>query len=375
MADVRGFPALRYAGALEPVVAPPYDVITDEEVAAMKAACAHSVVYLTRPGGDYRGAAETLGRWVEQGVLVREPQPVMYLHETQVDAGRSRLDLIAVLRVEPYTTGAVVPHERTHRGPKEDRLALLRATATSLEPLWFLGEGLRDLLVTAPEPVEVREFVHEGRQHVLRTIRDQDWIVRVHQELAGRPVLIADGHHRYETTLAYAEERGGAPDAASRFTLALLSDLRDPGLEVQATHRVLRGGVAVTGGEPAASLEEVLSRIEGRVAAGYYRQGRFQVLPLEGTVAAVELHEQVIDNLLQQRNPEEHLRYTRDAAEAVRLVDEGWGDHAFLLGTPDLTAILAAARKGVTMPQKTTYFAPKPPSGMAFHELTGTPVL
>ena len=375
MADVRGFPPLRYAGDLEPVVAPPYDVLTDEQVAAMKAASPHSVVHLTRPGSDYQGAAATLRGWLAGGVLVRELRPAMYLHETRVAPDRSRLDLIATLRVEPYANGAVVPHERTHRGPKEDRLALLRATATSLEPLWFLAEGLRDLLAGAPAASEVREFVHEGRQHVLRTIDDGEWIARVHQELSGRPVLIADGHHRYETTLAYSDERGGAVDAGSRFTLALLSDLRDPGLEVQATHRVLRGGVSVTGGEPAGSLQEMLSRIEGRMAAGYYRAGRFQVLPLEGTVAAVELHEQVIDNLLQKRDPEEHLRYTRDAAEAVSLVDAGWGDHAFFLGTPDLGAILAAARQGVTMPQKTTYFAPKPPSGMAFHELTGAPVL
>jgi uncharacterized protein (DUF1015 family) len=375
MADVRGFPALRYAGDLEPVLAPPYDVLSDEQVAALKAADPHSVVYLTRPGSDYQGAANTLRRWIEKGVLERESRPVVYLHETQLEPGRSRLDLVATLRVEPYPTGAVVPHERTHRGPKEDRLALLRTTATSLEPLWFLAEGLRDRLATAPPPSEVREFSFEGRQHVLRTIDDADWIARIHQDLLSQPVLIADGHHRYETTLAYSGERGGDPDAASGFTLALLTDLADPGLEVLATHRVLRGGVAITGGEPASSLEEVLARIEGQVAAGYYRQGRFQVLPLEGTVAAVELHEQVIDNLLLKRDPEEHLRYTRDPQEAVRLVDEGWGDHAFFLGTPDLPAILSAARQGVTMPQKTTYFAPKPPSGMAFHELTSAPVL
>ncbi|MGH7913017.1 MAG: DUF1015 family protein, partial [Candidatus Dormibacteraceae bacterium] len=187
--------------------------------------------------------------------------------------------------------------------------------------------------------------------------------------------LIADGHHRYETMLAYTAERGGAEDAASRFTLALLTDLADPGLAAVATHRVLRGGVAVTGGEPAASLDEVLRRIDGEVAAGYYRDGRFQVLPLEGSVAALELHRQVVDNLLQRRDPEQHLRYTRDAAEAVRMVDDGAGDHAFFLGPPDLGAVLAAARQGVTMPQKTTYFAPKPPSGMAFHRLTDVPLL
>ncbi len=375
MADVRAFPALRYAGSVEPVLAPPYDVLSDEQVAELKASNPHSVVYLTRPGSDYQGAADTLRRWTDEGVLERESRPMLYLHETQIEPGRSRLDLIAALRVEPYGTGAVVPHERTHRGPKEDRLALLRATATSLEPLWFLAPGLRARLAAAPPAREVREFNYEGRRHVLQTIDDAAWAGRIHEALDSQPVLIADGHHRYETTLAYAEERGGHPDAASRFTLALLTDLGDPGLEVLATHRVLRGGAAVTGGEPASSLAEVLSRIEGRVAAGYYRQGRFQVLPLEGTVAAAELHDQVIDNLLQRRNPEVHLRYTRDAREAVRLVDEGWGNHAFFLGTPDLNAILTAARRGVTMPQKTTYFAPKPPSGMAFHELSAAPVL
>ncbi|MBO0701862.1 MAG: DUF1015 domain-containing protein [Candidatus Dormibacteraeota bacterium] len=375
MADVRGFPALRYAGDLEPALAPPYDVLSEEQVAALAAADPHSVVHLTRPGSDYAGAADTLRRWISEGVLIREPEPVMYLHETSIEPGRSRLDLIATLRLEPYGAGTVLPHERTHRGPKEDRLALLRATATSLEPLWFLAGGLRTRLAGAPPARETREFTFEGRRHVLRTIDDAEWIGRVREELSQRPVLIADGHHRYETTLAYAQERGGDPDAASRFTLALLTDLHDPGLELLATHRVLRGGVAVTGGEPAESLAEVLRAIEGRVAAGYYRQGRFQVLPLEGAVSAVELHRQVIDNLLQRRDEEEHLRYTRDPEEAVRLVDEGWGDHAFFLGRPDLVAILDAARQGVTMPQKTTYFTPKPPSGMAFHELTATRLL
>lgn len=375
MADLRGFPALRYAGDLEPVVAPPFDVLSDQEVAALRARSEHSVVRLTRPGTEYAAAAATLGRWIDEGVLVRESHPVMYLQETEIAPGRSRLDLIAALRVEPYESGAVVPHERTHRGPKEDRLALMRATRTSLEPLWFLAPGLRALLEAAPAPREVREFTFEGRQHMLRTIDDADWISELHTLLRAEPVMIADGHHRYETTLAYAAEREGDAGAAFRFTLALLTDLADPGLDVVATHRVLRGGVRVTGGEPASSLEDVLARIQGRVAAGYYHQGRFQVLPLEGTVAAAELHEQVIDNLLQRRDPEEHLRYTRDPREAVRLVDEGWGDHAFLLGPPDLAAILAAARRGVTMPQKTTYFAPKPPSGIAFHELTDRPLL
>jgi uncharacterized protein (DUF1015 family) len=113
----------------------------------------------------------------------------------------------------------------------------------------------------------------------------------------------------------------------------------------------------------------MLTALRGRVAAGAYRDHHFQVLPLEGEVALVELHEQVIDNILGKRNPEDFLLYTRDPAEAVRWVDEGVGAGAFFLDTPDLRQVLKLAQEGKTFPQKSTYFYPKPPSGMVFHRL------
>ena len=182
-------------------------------------------------------------------------------------------------------------------------------------------------------------------------------------------MLIADGHHRYETALAYAEEVGGPPEAASRFTLALLTDLGDPGLVVLPTHRVMKTGVAITGGEGKLTLEDTLGSLRGRVAAGVYRSHQFQVLPLEGEVALLELHEQVIDNILGRRSPEDYLLYTRDPAEAVRWVDEGVGTAAFFLDTPDIRQVLKLAQEGKTLPQKATYFHPKPPSGMVFDRL------
>jgi uncharacterized protein (DUF1015 family) len=297
----------------------------------------------------------------------------MYVHEVE-SGGVVRRDLVAALRLEPYAKGIVLPHERTHRGPKEDRLALLRATGASLEPLWFVGDGretgLPALLsmATAGEPAAHFSDA-EGLRQRLWVVPAGDWTAAVTAALAALPVLIADGHHRYETSLAYSEEVGGRPDAASRFTLALLTDIDDPGLRVAPTHRVLKAGIAVTGGEPAGSLEDVLAAIEGKVAAGVYREGRFQILPLEGEVAVVELHRQVIDNLLGRRNPEEVLLYTRDAEEAVRWVDDGVGVSAFFLGPPDLRGVLDLARKGKTLPQKSTYFHPKPPSGMVIHRL------
>ena len=297
----------------------------------------------------------------------------MYVHEVEFD-GRVRRDLVASLRLQPYADRVVLPHERTHPGPKEDRLALLRATKVSLEPLWFLyegvGTGVPELLQRVASRAPAVAFTGpEDTEHRFWVISDPAIHATVHASLEQHQLLIADGHHRYETALAYAEEVGGPPDAASRFTLALLTDLADPGLVVLPTHRVMKSGIAITGGEPKGSLGEALSSLRGRVAAGAYRNHQYQVLPLDGDVALVELHEQVIDNIIGKRNPEEFLLYTRDPAEAVRWVDEGIGTAAFFLDQPDLQQVLNLARQGKTLPQKATYFHPKPPSGMVFDRL------
>jgi uncharacterized protein (DUF1015 family) len=311
-------------------------------------------------------------RWLDDRILEPEPRS-MYVHEVEFD-GRVRRDLIASLRLQPYSDKVVLPHELTHRGPKEDRLALLRATRVSLEPLWFLYEGqdtgVPEVIELATHRAPAVSFEGpEDTEHRLWVISDAAIHATVHASLREVPMLIADGHHRYETALAYAEEAGGDQDSPSRFTLALLTDLADPGLAVLPTHRVLKTGVAVTGGEPKGSLEETLAGLRGRVAAGYYRDHKYQVLPLDGEVALTELHEQVIDNMLGRRDPEEVLLYTRDAEEAVRWVDEGVGTAAFLLPEPDLRQVLKLAREGKTLPQKATYFHPKPPSGMVFDRL------
>jgi uncharacterized protein (DUF1015 family) len=341
-------------------------------VARYEALSPYNVVRLTRPGRDYDRAAHTFQDWLAAGILGPDP-PSMYVHEVRFD-GRRRRDLIAALRLQPYEDRVVLPHERTHRGPKEDRLALMRATKANLEPLWFLyegrGSGLQQIVevVSARNPAVVFSGPEET-EHRLWVISDPALHAAIHAALDPLPVLIADGHHRYETSVAYAEEVGGDPDAASRFTLALLTDLDDPGLEVLPTHRVLKAGVAVTGGEDKVTLEETLAALRGRVAAGTYRDHRFQVLPFEGELAVVELHEQVIDNILGKRNPEEFLVYTRDPVEAVRLVDGGAGSAAFFLDAPDLRLVLKLAQEGKTLPQKSTYFHPKPPSGMVLFEL------
>jgi uncharacterized protein (DUF1015 family) len=355
------------------VVAPPYDVIPGADISRYLKRSPHNVIRLIRPGSDYDGAARTLEGWLQDGTL-RTDNTSMYVHEVDLGGGRTRRDLLAALRLEPYERGVVLPHERTHRGPKEDRLALMRATTASLEPLWFVydgaGGGLKRLVGEAVErPPDVTFADSEGLAQRIWVLPRGAWTDAISGALAPLQVLIADGHHRYETALAYAEEAGGPPDAASRFTLALLTDIDDPGLEVLPTHRVMKAGIGVTGGEPTGGLEETLAAIRGQVAAGVYRDGRFQVLALEGDVAVVELHRQVIDNILGRRSAEDFLLYTRDAREAVRWVDEGAGVSAFFLDAPDLRQVLKLAADGKTFPQKSTYFHPKPPSGMVIHRL------
>ena len=347
-------------------------MIADADLAHYRELSPYNVVHLTRPGSDYEGAARTFHQWLDDRILEPDPRS-MYVHEVDFE-GKVRRDLIAALRLQPYSDRIVLPHERTHRGPKEDRLALLRATGVSLEPLWFLFEGAETGIPQVLERVAGRAPAAafdgpDGTQHRLWVISDPAIHASIHSEMEKLQVLIADGHHRYETALAYAEEVGGDADAPSRFTLALFTDLADPGLVVLPTHRVLKAGVAVTGGEPKATLDDTLAGLRGRVAAGTYRNHQYQVLPLDGDVAVVELHEQVIDNMLGKRNPEEFLLYTRDPAEAVGWVDEGVGTAAFFLDRPDLRQVLRLAQEGKTLPQKATYFHPKPPSGMVFDRL------
>ena len=376
IADVRAFPGIRYylakAGDPGKLVAPPYDVLSDSDIQHYRELSPYNVVHLTRPGTDYEGAARTFMSWLDHRILEPEPRS-LYVHEVMFN-GRARRDLIASLRLQDYADRVILPHERTHRGPKEDRLALLRATRVSLEPLWFLYEGKESgvpavLELVASRAPAVSFAGPDDTRHRLWVISDPGTHASIHEVLSSRSLLIADGHHRYETALAYAAEVGGDADAPSRFTLALLTEMSDPGLVVLPTHRVVKAGVAITGGEPKVSLEETLAALEGRVAAGVYRHGQFQVLPLEGEVAVVELHEQVIDNILGKRNPEEFVLYTRDPEEAIRWVDQGVGTAAFFLGPPDLGQVLKLAQDGKTLPQKATYFHPKPPSGMVFDRL------
>src|SRR5881396_3534389 len=198
MAEVKPFSALRYdtgrAGPLEDLVAPPYDVIGPAERERYLARSPYNVVHLTLPDSEDE-AGRTLRTWRENGVLATEEPSFWALSQDYVGpdgVARTRTGIVASLRVEPYENGFVLPHERTHSGPKEGRLRLLRATQTQLEPIFLLYEGDA---VRTPE-----------REPDLQSGGDKLWRVDETPDFSDTQLLIADGHHRYETALAYAAE-------------------------------------------------------------------------------------------------------------------------------------------------------------------------
>src|ERR1700760_1181173 len=255
MADVQPLRALHYdpaiAGPLQDVVAPPYDVIDSEQRAALIERSPNNVIAVDLPQGEpdpYTAAREQFERWQEHGVIVRDEQPAIWAH-TQDYTGpdgqrRTRRGFFCRVRIEGYGPGRVRPHERTHPGPKEDRLRLTRATRANISPIFSLFSDPRNAAwnalapATADQPwADVTDA--DGTRHRLWRVTEPAAIAAVQAATADAELLIADGHHRYETMDAYAEEVGG--EGEHRYILMCLVALQDPGLTIFPTHRLVRG--------------------------------------------------------------------------------------------------------------------------------------
>jgi len=346
VAEVKPFRAVRYAeraGSLDTLVAPPYDVISPAQRDELAARNEHNVVHLTLP--DDEAAAGRLWReWREDGTLADEDAPgFWWLSQDYVGpdrVARTREGLVAALKAEPYENRVVLPHERTHRGPKEGRLRLLREVEAQLEPLFFLYEGAPP----ASRPEREPDLEVEGAR--LWRLPPDD----ISDAFSDRQLLIADGHHRYETTLAYGE---------NAYVLAVLVSLDDPGLMIFPTHRVFehepgeRLPAEALAGDARRALEDVPA---DRAAAVLYRGDGFE-LAVDGN----ELDVRLVDRL-----GHEGISYTADWDEAVRAVDAGEAEVAVLMRPPRIEDVFAVAQRGETMPQKSTYFYPKLVSGLLF---------
>jgi uncharacterized protein (DUF1015 family) len=356
VAEIKPFRAVHYgerAGPLETLVAPPYDVISPSERGQLAERNPHNVVHLTLPP-DESEAGRLWNEWRADGTLVEEDEPgFWWLSQDYVGpdgVARTREGLVAALRAEPYENRVVLPHERTHRGPKEGRLRLLREVQAQLEPLFFLYEGAPP----ASRPEREPDLEVEGAS-LWRLPAE-----RVSEAFADRRLLIADGHHRYETALAYHEE-AGTPESA--YVLAVLVSLDDPGLMIFPTHRVfaqepeeqLRAGEQLP--DPAAALAALAELPQSRAAAVVYRDGCAE-LAVDG--------EGELDVHLVDRLGHEGISYTPDWQEAVRAVDAGEAEVAVLMRPTRIEDVFAVAKGGETMPQKSTYFYPKLVSGLLF---------
>lgn len=352
MADVRPFRAVRYARPTAAVTSLPYDVIDPGEVAALRARDPHGIACLTLER-DASVAGARLREWLASGVLVRDASPSVWWLEQEFvgpdGVERSRRGIVASLRADPYPTGTVLPHERTHRHSIEGRLALLRATRTQLEPIFLLYEGNPPI---DGSPERSPDLDVAGSK-LWRLDDDHD----VETFFAGRQLLIADGHHRYETAVEFAAE-----DGADRL-LAVLVSTSDPGLVIFPTHRVfaIRPKIELPG-EGYPTLEGALAALERepaeRAAAVLVRRdGALLVRGEDG-----ELDVELVDRL-----GHTGLSYTPDRDEAVRSVLAGTADAALLVRPLRVGDVFEWARAGRTLPQKATYFFPKLLSGLLLH--------
>jgi uncharacterized protein (DUF1015 family) len=384
------------------------------------------------PDGRYEDAAGTLRAWREQGILVRDDVPAYYLHEaTFPHAGGQamRREIIAAVGLEPWDRGVVLPHERTFPRAKADRLRLLAATETNLSPILVFFE--RDAAETdnqadavdfawAWTATRVPDAVgadSDGVGHRLWVLTDAALVEGLRAYFARRPLFIADGHHRYETALNYLDDRrqqaGGdlPPEHPARFVMMHLIAADDPGLVILPLHRLVKGvseadvsaligrlggdfDIAVRELGSDAALAGVLADLEslGRrgQAVGLVPPGGSRVILLSRLRGAAPLavlpsdrdaswqaldvvlvDAAIVQPLLAARalHAEDAISYTRDAADAVAQVRSGAADLAVLVNPTRVEQVAAVALAGERMPEKSTYFVPKAPTGLVFRPL------
>jgi uncharacterized protein (DUF1015 family) len=420
MIDLRPFHALHYdpvaVGALADVIAPPYDVIDDAQLDRLYARSPYNVVrlILNRSPDRYAAAAAALAEWRGRGVLVQGHEPGLYYYVQDfalADGSRhQRSGVIAAVRLEPFSAGNILPHERTFASAKADRLKLMQACRANLSPIFGVyphgldgAAAARAHAATRPPWIEVEDG---GERHRVWRITDADAIDAIVAGMRPATVFIADGHHRYETALTYRDWRYAAgdrdPDAPHNFLLMYLCAMDDPGLVILPTHRVWRGELpddwlAGVGEhfeiEPVAG-DAVFARLARETRFGslaVHWRGETRLLHLrEGDRGAVDrllgavhptirhLDVSILDGFLlgsilgidcARAGQDGLLTYTHDDRQALAAVDAGGATAAFLLRSPRMTEVEAACVAGQTMPQKSTYFFPKLQTGLVFHLL------
>ena len=404
MVAINPFKALRYnleRIALSDVICPPYDVIAPAAREQLCRQSPYNVVRLELPADGstrdrYANARQILEAWSRQGVLIRDPQPAVYLSEhTFRWGGQSwrRMGWIALLSLDGPVTQHVLSHEATFETPKADRTRLLTSVRAQLSPIFCVVPDAKSLLLWlqavahATAPTATAQ-VHATEDVVrLWTITDPQVIARLQQELASKSVLIADGHHRFSVALANRE--------LCRGVMTYFACAEDPALHVHPIHRVVRMAPvdpAVWQGRlrnlcdvtPLSSLDELTRQLEGAQGSGqfgYYAQGHYAHVAVRcptpskitaGTAGTENLdvtvlHQRVLPHLFGEAPKAETFQYTPYQEEAIRLADESSAACAWLLRPLPLSQVFALASQRVTLPQKSTYFYPKALAGLVVY--------
>jgi uncharacterized protein (DUF1015 family) len=417
MAEVRPLKALHYnlgaISSLADVTAPPYDVIDAKRRADLVARSPFNVVEIdlpvSSPGADpYEHAAQTLEAWTLQGVLTPDRDPAVWALAQEYrgpdGATRTRRGLMARTRVTEYGPGRVRPHERTQPGPKEDRLRLTQATRHNLSPIFALhpGDAWRHVEPELTHQPWGEVLDDDGTRHRVWRIADPGIVESIGAELADAELLIADGHHRYETARTYAESIGG--EGPHRYTLMCLVSLDDPDLTIFGTHRLLseldanaleRLGSAIPEhfhveeveverldlGDPEGA--GVFGYLDGRTRKGFLLRLRDTTgvdAALAGRSDAYRrLDTVILEELILKRTlgftdediaAKRGLGYATGVEDALRLLDQGEYQCAFLLRATPVAQVREVATAGETMPPKSTYFFPKILTGFVFNPLS-----
>jgi uncharacterized protein (DUF1015 family) len=394
VADVAPFRALRYGDQPEPLgdlLCPPYDVISEAERERLYSLSPHNFVRIEypKPDGDpYARAAADLSAWRLRGVLKQDAAAAIYVHDHEFSIGKARVrrrGIHCALRLHGPDEGVVMPHELTFPKAKEDRLALLRATRTNTSAIFGLFADLRGAVAGAiAKRVEATKPLAEAAvgddKHRLWAIGERMAVGEIRDALRERRVYIADGHHRYETALAYLAERGNLPpESPVRFVLAYLCASDDPGLRIFATHRLVRGDGVLDRAidryfeRVPTSARAIADLVPGIVVA---REGRYEQLTLrpDADLSAVrpawrELPVAQAEELLLRdvRDSGAEITYEHDTNAALAASEQG--ATAVLLRAVDPDTLRRVADAGERLPQKTTYFHPKVPAGLVIRAL------
>ena len=409
------FRGLRYnmtkVGELANVIAPPYDVIKPEERVALEARHPANIIrlILSQPHNDdtdaanqYTRAATLMNQWIADGDLVQDSTPRYYIYDQSFSApdgkNYTRRALIALVKLEPFENRVVLPHEKTHAGPKADRLNLMRECHANLSPIFLLYadptgdiEQIMESFTDTHRP-EIDCAETFGSTHQLWCLDDAGRNNEIQNLFSSKPLLIADGHHRYETALAFRDEMAHTGLSGYGYMMVNLVRMESPGLAVLAIHRLLDNLSSDRIAHAIAKLPEVfevhdvdtqanlmakLDTLKGKSpAVGMYTaDNNYRLLiPHSSTPDQLDVtlvQETLIKEMFQVETLADHISYTAYADDVVAHVKGRTGRVALLMNPTPVEQVLEVAMAGLTMPQKSTYFYPKMATGLVLNLLNG----